>query len=110
MSISPVVAASPSGTLAAGVATDVDLAVRGASRVTVVLKNTGGSNAIGTVVVQKSPLGALFGTDAALGAAIGAVAAGAAALIELDGAPLETLRLTLTSAGGTTYAIEVRGH
>jgi hypothetical protein len=119
------------GTLAAGVAADVDIPTLGASRLAIVVKNTGGSNAIGTVALLKSPRGGLFeppvflttiasrdaprvgmSTSAATPAAtalIGSLAVGASALVELTDLMCQTVRLTLTSASGSTYAVEYWG-
>jgi hypothetical protein len=97
------------GTLAAGVAADVDIPTLGASRLAIVVKNTGGSNAIGTVALLKSPRGGLFVQDAAATALIGSLAVGASALVELTDLMCQTVRLTLTSASGSTYAVEYWG-
>jgi hypothetical protein len=95
---------SSSGTLAAATPANVDFIVREYRWAELIIKNTGGTNALGTVAVSKSPAGTLYGAVTAIGTAVGSLAAGASAVVAL---PLgcDTLRVTLTSASGS---IELR--
>lgn len=97
------------GTLAAGTPASVDVAVGThptASAFTLVIKNTGGANAIGTVAIAKSPAGNLFVTDSTI--TVSSIAAGASALVEIQQSAAAVVRVTMTSASGTTYAVEAR--
>lgn len=99
-----------SGTINAGGSADVDIDTSGAKSLCIIIKNTGGTNAITSVTVKKSPLGTLFATDSALGTAIGSIAANTVApVIELTDVAFQKLRLTLASTSGTTFSVEVRG-
>jgi hypothetical protein len=95
-------------TLAAGVAQDVDLPIEGARNWVVIVKNTGGANAVTAATVARSPLGTLFGPATALSTGI-PLAAGDALEILGDAEPVTTLRLRLTSTSGTTVSIEGGG-
>ncbi len=97
------------GTLADGVAQDVDIPIDGASRVGVTLANTGDTNAITTTQVFISRLGGLFVELTGYGAAVGSIAHGAAKDLGLDEGPITTLRLRLTSTGGTDFSYELGG-
>lgn len=96
-------------TLSAGVATALTTLKLGNSRrATIVIHNNGG-NTIGTVLVEKSADGSVWATDAALGTAIGSIASGAKSLVELTDIAFAELRLTLTSASGSTAIVYYRG-
>lgn len=98
-----------SGTLAAAVAGTADFTLSDFGRATLVVSNTGDSNAIGTVAVSFSiDGGTTYAADAAVGTAVGSIAAGASALIELEGFGAKHVRVTLTSASGSDYAITFR--
>lgn len=100
---------TPTGTLAAATPVALTFDTATASRLSLVIKNTGGSNAIGTVKVEKSPTGVLYGEDVNLGTAIGSLAAGASVLVELAYCSFDFLRVTLTSADGSTYSVDIKG-
>lgn len=97
------------GTLAAGTPANVDFEVGNSRRLTIIIENTGVTNALTTTVVKKSADGTNFGTDSALGTAIGSIAASGSSLVELTDVAFKTLRLTLTSTSGTTYRVTLRG-
>ena len=93
--------------LAAGVATDIDIPAAGARRVTITLKNSGSTNAVTALTLATIPLvtpGAArsITTDIPL-------AAGAALTITLVDEPCSTIRLTATSTSGTTVTVEAVG-
>lgn len=96
-------------TLAAGVAGSLTFDTTGSKQLTLVIENTGASNAIGTTVVAKSPDGTIFGTDTALGTAIGSIAASGSVLVELTDVAFQKLKLTFTSASGSTVRVTLRG-
>lgn len=95
-------------TLAAGVALEVDVDIAGARDWCIILKNTGGVNAVTAVTVERSPLGGIFGPATALPAGV-PLAAGASLEFRGQNEPLTTLRLTITSTSGTTVQIEGGG-
>lgn len=97
------------GTLAAGVATDVDIDINCATNWVIVLRNTGLVNTITALTVARSPLGTYF--SAAVAVTTGIPLATSTSLTGINGLgePIRTLRLTITSTGGTTYAIEGGG-
>lgn len=97
------------GTLSAGVAADIDLDTSGSKNILVVVENTGGTNAITSVVVKMSPDGTAWGTNTAAGAAFGTIAANSDKPLEMEGVAFQKLRLTLTSTSGTTYRVTIRG-
>lgn len=79
--------------------------ITGSDKASIVVKNTG-ANAIETVTVYLSPVGTLFVASATN---YGPIAAGASKLIELDITACSRLKLTGTSASGSTVQIEARG-
>lgn len=95
-------------TLEAGVAQQLALDVSGSARVCVVIENTGGSNSIDTLTIERSPDGEVFATDSSA-ASLAPIAAGADALLELSRNASKLLRLTLTSTSGTTARVTLRG-
>jgi fibronectin-binding autotransporter adhesin len=96
-------------TLAAAEATNVDFTIKSHRRVFLVIRNTGATNAIGTTVVSVSPNGTYFGALAAVGTAVGSIAASSSSgLIEIP-VHAKTLRVTLTSADGSTAVVEMSG-
>lgn len=103
-------AAATSGNIAAAGSTAVTLDVRVYRKAfSVVIKNTG-ANAISSVTVEKAPKGNEYGSDTAASTAIGSIAAGGKALLEVDDPGFSHLRLTLANAaGGTSYTIEYWG-
>ena len=100
------------GALAAGVpAVEIfDLAQGPSASLACVITNTGNVNAITTVDVARAAraAGADFAVDVAIGPALGAIAAAASESFELAPQSMRRLRVTLTSAAGTTYRIAVR--
>lgn len=101
--------ATQTATLAAAAATNFDFAVHEYRRVQIAVTNDGATNAIGTTAVSVSPSGTNFGTIAVIGTAVGSIAASASSpLIDLP-VNATTLRVTLTSADGSTATVEVRG-
>lgn len=110
MSVTEACRFTDSGTIDAGVPKVLDVIdMGGAKSVTIVIKNTGGSNAINSTVVEYSPLGDEYAADTALGVAIGSAAAGAKKLLQGADLSFQKLRITLNSTSGTTYKIELRG-
>jgi hypothetical protein len=102
-------AAAQTGSIAAGGSTAVTLDLRPFSKVSVVIKNTG-ANAISSTTVEKAPKGNEYGSDTAATAAIGSIAAGGKALLEITDVSFSHLKLTLANAaGGTSYSVEYSG-
>lgn len=98
-----------SGDLAAATPTTVDVPISGAKNWRVIVKNTGDTNAITALTYALSPLGTLFGPAHSAPAGI-PLAHGDTLEIEGQNEPCKTLRLTLTSTSGSSYAIEAGGH
>lgn len=99
-----------SGTVVGGTPLVVSIPMYGASRWSMVIKNTGGTNAITSTDVAKLPLeGGLPGTDTALQTAIGSIAHDASVLVEQSNVSYATLRLTLHATTTTTYQIDFLG-
>lgn len=96
-------------TLAAGVATDIDLNLNGSTNWTIVLRNTGGSNAVTAVSIAVSPLGAIFEAAAAITTGLPLAANTSLAAIVGSSEPARTVRLTVTSTSGTTVSVEALG-
>lgn len=93
--------------LPAGVATDIDIPAAGARAVEITLKNSGATNAITALTVTTIPLvtpGAARAVTTGL-----PLAAGGALTISVTDEPCMTLRLTVTSAAGTTATVEAVG-
>ena len=95
-------------TLAAGTPQSVDVPVNGAQNWVIVVKNTGGANAITAMTVASSPLGSLFETATSVTSGI-PIAAGDALAIRGANEPATTVRATLTSTSGTTVSVEAGG-
>jgi hypothetical protein len=96
---------STSGTLTAAVAASVDIPVLGYARATLVISNTGASNAIGTNELLLSPDGSTFSENTAFESACGSIAAEGTALVEIEGLCAKTLRVRMTSSSGSSYTI-----
>jgi hypothetical protein len=111
MAIAPNASATETNAvLAAATARDFTIPLYGSSRVSIAVKNTGGTNAIETCTVHVSPLGALEGEVTAASTALATLAVGVCKVAALDAGPLASVRLRVTSASGSTVSIEVRGH
>lgn len=93
------------GTLAAATPANVtfDMDVTGRTFGAIV-RNTGGANAIGTTTVAVSNDNSNFVTDSSI--VVPSIAAGGAASIGLVDVEFRYVRITMTSAGGSTYSIE----
>jgi hypothetical protein len=102
--------ASATGTLAAGVATEVaNIPCDGMRSLRVVINNTGVTNAIGTTLLEYSADGTYFAPDPNVGTAVGSMGASTgAALIEVAELSAKFVRVTLTSTSGSTYAVGYR--
>lgn len=98
-----------SSTLAAATPISVVILTLGAATIGLVISNTGGTNPIDTVTIEKSPLGNLYGPDTALGTAVGSTTAGGQALVQISARGFASVRVTLTSTLGTSYALEAQG-
>jgi hypothetical protein len=99
--------AAQAHTLAAGVATDIDIPAGGARAVEITLKNSGAVNAITALAVTTIPLVTPGG---ARSVATGIPLAAAGALtISITDEPCVTIRLTVTSTAGTTATVEAVG-
>lgn len=92
--------------LAAGVATDVDIATGGAKTLTVSILNSG-ANPITALSVATIPV-TLAGNARSITTGIPLAAAGRLTITLVD-EPCTTLRLTLTSAVGSSATIEAVG-
>ena len=96
-------------TLQAGVALDVDVPIDGAADWTIVLKNTGNTNAVTAGTVARQPVeSGNRGPAATLPSGL-PLAAGASLEVVGERAPLHAVRLTLTSSSGTTVRVEAGG-
>jgi hypothetical protein len=95
-------------TLAAGVAGALTFDTSGSKSLALVIENTG-ANAVGTTVATVSPDGTIYGTNSAIGTAIGSIAAGASALVEITDVAFQKIKLTFTSASGSTVRVTLRG-
>lgn len=93
-------------TLPAGVATPVDIPINGACDWTLVVRNTGATNAVTALTIAVSPLGTLFEAAASITTGIPLAASTSLAAIVGSNEPCLTARLTLTSTSGTTVSIE----
>jgi hypothetical protein len=93
--------------LAAGVATDVDVPIDGAADWQVIVKNTGSTNAVTALSVTRIPL-TLPGPAESVSTGI-PLAHGDSLRIAGSREPLSVLRLTLTSTSGTTVSVEAGG-
>ncbi len=93
-------------TLSAGVATPVDIPINGAQNWTLVVRNTGATNAVTALTIAVSPLGTLFEAAASITTGIPLAASTSLAAIVGSNEPCLTARLTLTSTSGTTVSIE----
>ena len=93
--------------LPAGVATDIDIPAAGARAVEITLKNSGSTNAITALTLTTIPL-ATPGAARSITTGI-PLAAGVAPTIGLVDEPCSTIRLTVTSASGTTATVEAVG-
>lgn len=100
---------STSATLSAGVATTVDVPIDHARDWSIVVTNTGGTNAVTALTVAVSPLGTRFEAPASVSSGIPLAAGASLAAIRGQGEPVKTVRLSLTSTSGTTVAIEAVG-
>lgn len=89
----------------------IEIQMNGSRRIGYVIKNTGVTNAITTVSVEKDILGdGLYVHDLALEAAIGAtIATGAYVLVTDDQVCYTTLKITLASTSGTTASVRLMG-
>lgn len=95
-------------TLAAGVATPVDVPIDHAKNWLVVVKNVGGAD-LDTVTAAASPLGTLFEAPASITTGLPLASGASLPGIRGLGEPVATLRLTLTSTTGTDVQIEAGG-
>lgn len=96
---------STTATLAAGVATAIDLPINGAANWTIVVRNTGATNAVTAATIAVSVDGTIF--SAASSITTGIPLAAVTSLTEIVGSnePCLTARLTLTSTSGTTVSV-----
>ena len=99
---------STTATLAAATATDVDIPIDGASDWSIVVKNTGATNAVTALTIAISHA-TLFEAAASITAGIPLAAGATLSAIRGSDEPCSTARLTLTSTGGTTVSIEAGG-
>jgi hypothetical protein len=95
-------------TLAAGVATDIDLNLNGSTNWTIVLRNTG-ANPVTALTIAVSPLGTLFEAAASITTGIPLAAATSLAAIVGSSEPARTVRLVATSTLGSTVSVEALG-
>jgi hypothetical protein len=95
-------------TLAAGVATEIDLNLNGSTNWTIVLRNTG-ANPVTALTIAVSPLGTLFEAAASITTGIPLAAATSLAAIVGSSEPARTVRLVATSTLGSTVSVEALG-
>ena len=96
---------STTATLAAGAATEVDVPIDGAVDWSIVVKNTGSTNAVTALTIAISHA-TLFEAAASITTGIPLAASTSLAAIVGSNEPCSTARLTLTSTSGTTVSIE----
>lgn len=96
---------STTATLAAGVATDVDVPLQGAVNWTIIVRNTGGANAVTAATIAVAA-NTTFGAAASITTGIPLAANTSLAEIVGSNQPVNTARLTLTSTSGTTVSVE----
>ena len=99
---------STTATLAAGAATEVDVPIDGAVDWSIVVKNTGATNAVTALTIAISHA-TLFEAAASITAGIPLAAGATLSAIRGENEPCSTARLTLTSTSGTTVSIEAGG-
>ena len=99
---------STTATLAAGVALDVDIPIDGATDWSIVVKNTGATNAVTALTIAISHA-VLFEASASVTTGIPLAAGATLSAIRGSDEPCKTARLTLTSTSGTTVAVEAGG-
>jgi hypothetical protein len=96
-------------TLTAATPLAIDVPIDGAQHWTVIVKNTGDTNAVTAGTLAKRPLdGGQLGPATSLPTGI-PLAAGASLEVSAENTPLKDLRLTLTSTSGTTVRNEAGG-
>lgn len=100
---------STTATLAAGVATVFDIPINGCTNWTIIIRNTGATNAVTAATIAVSSLGTLFSAAADITTGIPLAAATSLDTVVGSLQPCLTARVALTSAGGTTVAIEMVG-
>lgn len=100
---------STTSTLAAGVATTIDVPLNGSTNWTIALRNTGATNAVTALTIAVSPLGGIFEAAASVTSGIPLAAATSLAAIVGSNEPATTARLVVTSTSGTTVSVEALG-
>ena len=96
-------------TLAAGVATVLDIPINGCTNWQIILRNTGATNAVTAATIAVSSLGTLFSAAASITTGIPLAAVTSLDAIVGSSQPCLTARLTLTSTSGTTVSLEMVG-
>lgn len=96
-------------TLVAATPLAIDIPINGCTSWTIILRNTGVTNAVTAATIAVSSLGTLFSAAAAITTGIPLAAATSLDTIVGSTQPCLTARLTLTSTSGTTVAIEMVG-
>jgi len=96
-------------TLAAGVATVLDIPINGCTNWQIILRNTGATNAVTAATIAVSSLGTLYSAPASITTGIPLAAVTSLGAIVGSSQPCLTARLTLTSTSGTTVSIEMVG-
>jgi hypothetical protein len=96
-------------TLAAGVATVLDIPINGCTNWQIILRNTGATNAVTAATIAVSSLGTLFSAAASITTGIPLEAVTSLDAIVGSSQPCLTARLTLTSTSGTTVSLEMVG-
>jgi hypothetical protein len=100
---------SATRTLVAATPLAIDIPINGCTNWTVIVRNTGATNAVTAATIAVSALGTLFSAAAAITTGIPLAAVTSLDTIVGSVQPCLTARLTLTSASGTTVSIEMVG-
>ena len=100
---------SATATLVAATPLAIDIPINGCTNWTVIVRNTGATNAITAATISVSALGTLFSAAASITTGIPLAAVTSLDTVVGSMQPCLTARLTLTSTSGTTASIEMVG-
>ncbi len=97
------------GTIAPGGTAVYTILMEGAPSLSGSIKNTGATNNIDTVTVESTPLGNLPHPEDDVTTALAAITPGETRGFSANDLSVVSIRFTLASTSGTSYAIEMRG-
>jgi len=87
----------------------IDIPINGCTNWTIIVRNTGATNAVTAATIAVSALGTLFSAAASITTGIPLAAVTSLDTVVGSMQPCLTARLTLTSTSGTTVSIEMVG-